>query len=83
MDAGEWDERPFTHAGAPVELTCQARRIPEWKSDYLGLVGNESETIDLRLHAGRNELVLAVTDKAFGWGFRAKIDSLDGLTIVP
>ncbi len=51
--------------------------------DYLGTVGPESETIDLPLRAGRNELVLAITDKAFGWGFRAKLDSLDGLTIVP
>jgi hypothetical protein len=51
--------------------------------DYLGVVGPESETIDLPLREGRNELVLAVTDKAFGWGFRARLDSLDGLTIVP
>lgn len=51
--------------------------------DYLGVVGNEVETVDLPLRAGRNELVLGVTDKAFGWGFRAKLDSLDGLTIVP
>jgi DUF1680 family protein len=33
------DNRPFTHGGTPLEMTCQARRIPEWKSDYLGLVG--------------------------------------------
>jgi len=51
--------------------------------DYLGVVGPESETIDLPLRASRNELVLAITDKAFGWGFRARLDSLDGLTIVP
>jgi hypothetical protein len=50
---------------------------------YLGIVGNELETVDLPLRAGRNALVLAVTDKAFGWGFRAKLDTLDGLTIVP
>jgi hypothetical protein len=50
---------------------------------YLGIVGNEFEAVDLALRAGRNELVLAVTDKAFGWGFRAKLDTLDGLTIVP
>ena len=51
--------------------------------DYFGVVGPESETIDLPLGAGRNELVLAITDKAFGWGFRARLDSLDGLTILP
>ena len=51
--------------------------------DYLGVVGPESETIDLPLRAGRNELVLAITDKAFGWGFRARLDSVDGLTLVP
>jgi hypothetical protein len=51
--------------------------------DYFGVVGPESETIDLPLRAGRNELVLAITDKAFGWGFRARLQSLDGLTISP
>ena len=51
--------------------------------DYLGVVGHESETIDLPLRSGRNELVLAITDKAFGWGFRARLDSVDGLTIFP
>jgi DUF1680 family protein len=33
------DDRPFTQAGTPVGLQCQARRIPEWKADKLGLVG--------------------------------------------
>jgi DUF1680 family protein len=30
---------PFTHEGTPVELRGKGKRIPEWKSDYLGLVG--------------------------------------------
>jgi hypothetical protein len=33
------DDRPFAQAGTPVGLRCQARRIPEWKADKLGLVG--------------------------------------------
>lgn len=30
---------PFTHDGTPIELRAKGKRIPEWKSDYLGLVG--------------------------------------------
>jgi hypothetical protein len=30
---------PFTHEGTPIELRAKSKRIPEWKSDYLGLVG--------------------------------------------
>jgi DUF1680 family protein len=33
------DDRPFTQSGVPIELKCKARRIPQWKADYLGLVG--------------------------------------------
>lgn len=46
---------------------------------YLGIVGAEVDAIDLPLKRGATDVVLAVTDKAFGWGFRAKIDSLDGI----
>ena len=30
---------PFTQEGTPIELRTKGKRIPEWKSDYLGLVG--------------------------------------------
>jgi hypothetical protein len=30
---------PFTHEGTPIEMRTKGKRIPEWKSDYLGLVG--------------------------------------------
>jgi DUF1680 family protein len=32
-------DQPFAHEGTPVELRATGKRIPEWKSDYLGLVG--------------------------------------------
>jgi DUF1680 family protein len=37
----EWpeSETPFTHEGTPIELRAKGKRIPEWKTDYLGLVG--------------------------------------------
>jgi hypothetical protein len=31
--------QPFTPDGAPIELRAQAKRIPEWRQDSLGLVG--------------------------------------------
>jgi len=51
--------------------------------DNLGVVGHEGETVTLHLRPGDNEVVLAIVDKAFGWGFRARLDSLDGVSIVP
>ena len=32
------DNMPFTHEGAPVEIAAQARKLPNWKEDHLGLV---------------------------------------------
>jgi hypothetical protein len=32
-------DQPFTPDDAPVELQAKGKRIPQWKSDYLGLVG--------------------------------------------
>jgi hypothetical protein len=48
-----------------------------------GTVQTEVDGIDLPLRRGRNELVLAITDKAFGWGFRARLETRQGLTIHP
>jgi hypothetical protein len=33
------DDQPFDVDSAPVEIKAKARKIPEWKEDYLGLVG--------------------------------------------
>ena len=48
---------------------------------YLGIVGAEVDAVDLPLRRGTTDVVLAVTDKAFGWGFRARIDSTSGLSV--
>jgi len=32
-------DMPFTQEGAPIELRAKGKRIPEWKSDFLDLVG--------------------------------------------
>ena len=50
---------------------------------YLGIVGAEADGIDLPLKRGTTDVVLAVTDKAFGWGFRARLDSLSGISFDP
>lgn len=33
------DDQPFEANAAPVELHAQAKKIPQWKKDHLGLVG--------------------------------------------
>lgn len=40
----------------------------------LGRLSPDAESVELPLHAGVNELVVAVTDKAFGWGLAARLD---------
>jgi hypothetical protein len=51
--------------------------INGWNSrtpDYLGFVNADFERVWLPLKAGRNEIVLAVTDnQVFGWGFAVKL----------
>lgn len=49
----------------------------------LGVVGREGETVPLHLHPGDNDIVLAIVDKAFGWGFRGRLDSLDAVQVSP
>jgi len=74
-----------------VRLTT-ARDGPRWQYQpvfdgettwqlYHGIVGAEADGIDLSLKRGATDVVLAVTDKAFGWGFRAKLDSLAGIHV--
>jgi len=49
----------------------------------LGSIGSEAERVALHLRPGDNEVVIAVADRAFGWGFSATLDATDGLRIVP
>ncbi len=48
---------------------------------YLGIVGDEVDAIELPLRRGATDVVLGVTDKAFGWGFRARLDALTGIRV--
>ena len=42
--------------------------------EYMGFVKPQFETVHLRLRAGKNEIILAVTDdQRFGWGFIARL----------
>jgi len=50
---------------------------------HLGTVGQELESVPLQLRAGDHEIVLAVADRAFGWGFRARLDSLQEIQLAP
>jgi hypothetical protein len=52
-----------------------------YASPDLGRVIADANTVELPLARGANELVLAVTDRAFGWGFRARLDDETEATI--
>ena len=42
--------------------------------EYMGFVKPQFETVHLKLRAGKNEIILAVTDdQRFGWGFIARL----------
>jgi hypothetical protein len=49
---------------------------------YLGSVGYFDE-VYLPLKAGKNELVMAVSETFGGWGFKAKFKNIDGITFDP
>ena len=44
------DGQPFTPDNAPIEITARARKIPNWQSDHLGLVGLDYKTCPPSLH---------------------------------
>lgn len=54
-----------------------------YSSPDLGRVHRDANVVELPLHAGRNELVFAVTDKAFGWGFTARLQDTTGIVAQP
>jgi hypothetical protein len=61
-----------------ITVFLNGRRVFAGTNSYastnLGRVVADANTVELPLAAGANELVLAVTDRAFGWGFRARLD---------
>ncbi|WP_293458271.1 hypothetical protein, partial [Phenylobacterium sp.] len=80
LGVGYSDQVEVRLDGAPVYAAVNG-----WESrhpGYTGFVDTRFEHAMLPLKAGRNELVFAVTDdQAFGWGFAARLASLDGLTL--
>ena len=48
---------------------------------HMGYVRDGEDTVELNLENGDNELVLAVSEKAFGWGFICRLDDIAGLRI--
>ena len=52
-----------------------------WFRGRMGYVKDGEDTVELSLEKGHNELVLAVSEKAFGWGFICRLDDIEGLRI--
>jgi hypothetical protein len=48
---------------------------------YLARMAFDVDAVDLPLHTGRNEIVLVIADKAFGWGFAARLDPAPGVVV--
>ena len=61
-----------------IAIFLNGRRVHAGTHPYtspdLGRVIAYANVVELPLVRGANELVLAVTDRAFGWGFRARLD---------
>lgn len=55
-----------------------------WRSrdpSFLGIVRADYDAVFLNLREGGNELLLGVTELFGGWGFVARLDSMDGVTL--
>jgi hypothetical protein len=69
-----------------ISIFLNGRRVFAGTNLYstpnLGRVVADANMVDLPLNVGANELVLAVTDRAFGWGFRARLDDQRGVTAI-
>ena len=50
---------------------------------YIATMSRDADAVDLPLHVGRNDLVFIVTDKAFGWGFAARLEDPSGIRVEP
>ncbi|MCK4392767.1 hypothetical protein KAX17_07655, partial [Candidatus Bipolaricaulota bacterium] len=48
---------------------------------FRGYVKDGEFTVDLPLKKGSNELLLAISEKAFGWGFITRLDEIAGVKI--
>jgi hypothetical protein len=53
-----------------------------YASPNLGRLVTDANVVELPLNPGVNELVLAVTDRAFGWGFRARLENEHDATVL-
>jgi hypothetical protein len=48
---------------------------------YIGTMSRDGDAVDLPLRKGRNVLTLAVTDRAFGWGFAARLEDVGDVRV--
>ena len=71
MEVSYSDDAMFWLNGVPIYRGSNGfnGRYP----GFLGFAGLPSETIYLPLRAGDNELIVAVGERAFGWGLRARL----------
>lgn len=77
LDVAYSDEVTVFLNGRP--LYTGANRWQARYPGYLGSLAVGTETVHLPLVAGRNDLVVAVTDEAFGWGLIARVPAGSGL----
>ncbi|MEL6926392.1 MAG: hypothetical protein AAFO94_20280, partial [Bacteroidota bacterium] len=47
---------------------------------YLGTIGY-FDSVYLQLKKGRNEVVIAVAENFGGWGLKAKLENMEGITL--
>ena len=52
------------------------------KYEDRGYVLDKHQMIELQLEKGKNELILEISEKKFGWGFIAQLEDLKGIVIL-
>ena len=48
-----------------------------------GRISLENASVKLPLQAGENQLLIGVANSFFGWGLMARLDSIEGISVIP
>ncbi|WP_157579178.1 hypothetical protein [Spirosoma montaniterrae] len=69
--------------GQPVYFDKNMYTAPGLRKTPDGRISIENGTFDLPLKAGDNELVIGVANNFFGWGLIVRLDSMEGVEVIP
>ncbi len=82
LDLGFSDEIWVLLNGQLLYVDKNIYANPGQKGPY-GRISVENASVKLPLRAGDNQLAIGVANSFFGWGLIARLDSIDGISVIP